>query len=41
MPKQKGNLRNKMLQWTSKQKLYEIKSSRELFCKACGKVVST
>jgi hypothetical protein len=33
-------LREKILQWTSKKDLYEIKSTREMFCKACGKLVS-
>jgi hypothetical protein len=40
MPKQKISLREKILQWTSKKDLYEIKSTREMFCKACGKLVS-
>ncbi|XP_068898406.1 uncharacterized protein [Tenebrio molitor] len=38
MPKQKISLREKILQWTSKKDLYEIKSTREMFCKACGKL---
>jgi hypothetical protein len=31
MPKQKISLREKILQWTSKKDLYEIKSTREMF----------